>query len=80
MSLQPLQELKWFLIAQFASVKAEAERASAEAKGVSTLSSQVNSPTQTVSDYEPVPGPRGPNRGLPLMVCRLPQGEFPSQQ
>ena len=49
-----------YLITQFASVKAEAERASTEANGVSTLSSEVDALTQTVSDYEPVPGPRGP--------------------
>lgn len=49
-----------YLITQLASVKAQAERASTDAKGISTLSSEVNSLAQTVSDYEPVPGPRGP--------------------
>ncbi len=49
-----------FLIVQFVSVKAAAEQASAGAQRVSALTSEVDSLAQTVSDYEPVPGPRGP--------------------
>ena len=49
-----------FLIVQFASVKAAAEQASAGAQRMSALTSEVNSLSQTVSDYEPIPGPRGP--------------------
>lgn len=49
-----------FLIVQFASVKAASEQASAGAQRVSALTSEVNSLSQTVSHYEPIPGPRGP--------------------